>query len=125
MTIIPLTNDGARTVTVETPAGQLQFYTYWQPLLSAWLMDIADGAGNPLLTGLALVAGTPNLLAGCGLSMFEGYALQVIEQDGDSRNSAVWGNTALTILFDMTETPFLVLSDPMLADVPLTEIVSP
>jgi hypothetical protein len=125
MTVIPLTNDGARTMTCETPAGQLTFYTYWQPLLSTWLMDLSDGAGNPLLTGMALVGGTPNLLAGTGLSQFDGYNLSVVEGNGgNSRSIDSWGNTAVLCLFNPGETPFLVMSDPMLADVPLTEEVA-
>ena len=83
---LPFTNDGCRTIAVDTPSGMFSFTTYFMPLLRAWLCDIADGAGNALITGLALNVLVDNLLKGRGDTL-EGYTLRVYSQTGGDNNT--------------------------------------
>ena len=84
--ILPFTSDGSRTVSVETPAGTFSFTTYFMPLIKAWLCDIADGAGNPLVTGLALNTLVTNLLKG-HCSKLVDYTLRVYSMSGGENNT--------------------------------------
>jgi hypothetical protein len=116
--ILPLTNDGSLVVTVPLPPGQYTFTTRWNALDSVWMMDVADGFGNPVINGLALVEGAVNLLQGLGIDTLAGYVLQVVDNPagGDARNVNAWGNTAAAVLYDPGETPAFVVGDPMLAE---------
>jgi hypothetical protein len=118
MIILPITNDGCRQFSVNTPAGLLTFTTYWLPLAGLWACDISDSNGADLMTGIALVAGTPNLLTGNVVTSLQGYALEVLKaSDGEGERAYdAWGNSALLLMRGPNDAPNLVLPDPMLSD---------
>jgi hypothetical protein len=113
---MPLTDDGCRELSVTTPAGIVTLRTYYSELASVWRCDIIDGAGATLLSGLSLVAGTPNLLKGMGVALLEGYSLEVVTsamQDAE-RDSQVWeSGLALLVLWLPGETARTQTGDPM------------
>ena len=115
MIIIPLTSDGARRFSVTTSAGVLSFRTCRDSLDAKWLCDIADGNGTSIATGLALVAGTPNLLQGLGNDQLDGYALEVVTNGypDSERYDGTWGNGAVLILREPGTPAALTLPDPL------------
>lgn len=56
MQLIPVTNDGARRVTVDLQngLGVYTFQTYFNSVLNRWVMDILDSNDNPLYVGATL-----------------------------------------------------------------------
>ena len=113
-TTLPMTNDGARLFTVQTTAGNLAFRSYFATLDGVWFLDIADANGTPICTGIGLLAGTPNLLAGktAGTAL-DGYGLEVTTGTGQGeRSPEAWGTSALLVLHEPGEAPILTLPDP-------------
>jgi hypothetical protein len=99
---------------VTTPLGVLTFRTYWQPLDSFWMLDISDSNGNPILTGMPLLAGCQNLIAGIGQSILDGYSLAVfVTGSGGERTPTCWGTTAALIMAPAIEGNWITLPDPM------------
>jgi hypothetical protein len=115
---IPLTNDGAQQFQCQTPAGFLTFLVYYQPIDALWLMDISDSNGNTIIQGLALLAGSADLLHGAAYgTVLDGYRLTVyVGQANGDRGVAPWGNTGGLVLFSPIDPvdPSLIPSDPML-----------
>jgi hypothetical protein len=101
---LPFTNDGCRTIAVSTPAGMFSYTTYFMPLLRAWLCDIVDGAGNALITGLALNVLVDNLLKGRGDTLKD-YTLRVYSMTGKENNTPdSLGSDCQAVLFLPGET---------------------
>lgn len=104
MIMLPFTNDGCRTISVETSAGTFSFTTYFMPLIKTWLCDIADMAGKALITGLALNVMVDNLLKGRGNTL-KGYMLRVYSLSGGENNTKnSLGNDCRAVLFLPGET---------------------
>jgi hypothetical protein len=112
--LIPITNDGAASLNVTTPVGVLTFRTYWQAINSYWLLDLTDGNGVPIVSGMPLLAGCQDLLHGIGDSALKGYSLAVfVNAAGGERNPQCWGATAALILSPISEGSWLTIPDPM------------
>lgn len=100
--LIPLTNDGARQVTVATNAGVYTFTTYYVPLIQSWLMDIDDADGNRLITGMNLVSGVDNLLKGSA-GKLNGATMRVYCTEGENNTPDSLGVTSFLVLFSQDE----------------------
>lgn len=112
---LPLTNDPASRVTVNTGSGTYTFVTYYMPH-GAWLMDIRTSQGELLLAGLALVPGIDNLLKGHG-DLFANVRMQVECDPGTANDTPdSLGNTARVLWFTSEETGLITYPDPMLVD---------
>jgi hypothetical protein len=101
--VLPFSNDGASDQTVKTDAGLLRFRTYYMPLISSWLCDIADSVGNKLVSGLNLVTAVDNLIKGQGDTLY-GYVLRVYgKNDAENDSPDSLGDTCIAVLFSPGE----------------------
>lgn len=111
---IPLTSDGARTFNINTGLDVFYLRTYYiDGQDSAWLLDIADSAEQPLITGLKLVPGSENILKGQGDKM-EGYQLFVYLASGEPGALEAPGNTLRLLLYNPGEENWFSVGDPLL-----------
>lgn len=110
---IPVTPAGERFVTVNVGPDIFIFRTYFAfGEDQHWLLDVQDGQGNPLITGINLVPGVDNLLKGMGDAL-EGYQLHLLVDEGTEKDLEAPGNTMALIWFNPgEENPFTPL-DPM------------
>lgn len=112
---IPLTSDGARSFRIDTGVDVYTFRTYYaQAALSLWLLDIYDADGVLLLGGLALVAGSENILKGQGDTM-RGYQLYVYQEPLTSQSDPEGlGVFTRIVLYNPGETNYYSVGDPLL-----------
>lgn len=109
--VIPLTSDGSASVTVSTAAGVYNFLTRWNSLDNVWTLDIISPDNVPLVSGMALVPGTPNLLKGLG-DLFDGYKLEVYSSAGtENRTTDSLGTSSQVVLFGIGEDNFSTWPD--------------
>jgi hypothetical protein len=107
-----MTNDGSRTFSVTTEVGLLTFVARWMPIEAAWYLDIYDGAGATIATGIALLAGCPNLIAGLGNTQLDGYALEVYAvSPGSERSPECWGVFAWLVLRSPGDAAYTTVPD--------------
>lgn len=113
MMTIPLTSDGARTVTVETGTNLLTFRTYYSyGQESDWLLDISDVDGNALITGMKLTPGSNSVIKGHGDTLEE-YQLYVLLMEGTATSINAPGNNLYLILYLPGEENLYRAQDPM------------
>jgi hypothetical protein len=62
---------------------QIRVYFNSNPATNAWVIDISDSAGTPLVTGIPLVTGT-DLLAQYGYLNFGGQLIAQTSSDTDA-----------------------------------------
>ena len=75
--LLPLTPDGERTFSVVLGSNTYFLRSYYvRGQESAWLLDISDAGGSMLASGVKLVPGSPNCLAGYG-DAFNGETIVV------------------------------------------------
>ena len=101
MLIIPVNNDGARTIDVdlENEIGVITFRTYWNGITQTWNLDLLDDAGNDIILGLALVIGI-DILKAYPLAGDRIGQLRVISTtDDNNRTTETLGNTAQLVHF--------------------------
>lgn len=114
MLLLPVDSTGARVITVNTGYDILSFRTYYmageEPL---WLCDIYDAAGNELITGLALVPGSDNILKGQG-DKLEKYQLYVLLTDNQPGDLDALGKYLQLILYLPGEVNDNIPGDPLL-----------
>ena len=101
--LLPLTPDGERTFSVVLGSNTYFLRSYYvRGQESAWLLDISDAGGSMLASGVKLVPGSPNCLAGYG-DAFNGETIVVTLSRG--RLNVLW-------FPEGEESPF-TLGDPM------------
>lgn len=112
--IIPLTNDGSRRITVALGENVFILETYYLPNIRRWLMDIYDIDENPILTGISLNPGVDNLVKGKA-PIFDGQTIRCISTDGsDNDNPISLGTTCFVIYYAKGETVPELYADKML-----------
>jgi hypothetical protein len=79
---IPLENLPCKSFSVITDIGTVRLRTYWNGLASMWYMDVLGQDGNNLLSGIAMTTGVNNLIAGCGITDFDGCAIFMVDTSG-------------------------------------------
>lgn len=117
-TLIPVSDAGNREIVVDTRGGGVRrFRTYFsQGLYDGWFLDIADYAQKPLLRGVRIVPGCPNLLKGQG-DRFRGVQLACAVVSGRENAPDALGNGTYLVWFNAGEKNPFVLGDPLL-DIP-------
>ena len=110
---IPVTPAGDRAVTVNVGPDVFMFRTYFvSGQDDHWLLDIRDGQGRELISGINLAPGIDNLLKGRGDAL-DGYQLVVLAGTGTEKNMDAPGTTMFLVWFNPGEkNPFVTL-DPM------------
>lgn len=113
--VIPMTPDGARRCSVEIAGQTLMFRTQYsvgeQPL---WLLDIYSYEEEPLITGLALVPGSNNIIKGHG-DVLADFQLYVLAMDDNYTDPLALGNSVHLILYLPGEDNIYSPPDPMLS----------
>ena len=79
---------------------------------SAWLLDISDAGGSMLASGMKLVPGSPNCLAGYG-DAFNGENIVVTLSRGKPGDEEAPGDTLNVLWFPEGEESPFTLGDPM------------
>lgn len=117
-TLIPVSDAGNREIVVDTRGGGVhRFRTYFsQGSHDGWFLDIADYAEKPLLRGIRIVPGCPNLLKGQG-DRFHGLQLACAVLSGKETAPDALGNGACLVWFNAGEENPFALGDPLL-DIP-------
>ena len=91
--LLPLTSDGERTFSVVLGSNTYFFRSYYvRGQESAWLLDISDAGGSMLASGVKLVPGSPNCLAGYG-DAFNGENIVVALSRGRPGDEEAPGDT--------------------------------
>lgn len=112
--LIPLTNDGDRTITVTLGENQFVLETYYLPNIKRWLMDIYDMDDNPILLGISLNVGVGNLVKG-KTPLFEGQALRCVSPTGEENDTPTsLGTTCFVYYYETDETPPQLYKDKMI-----------
>lgn len=113
-TIIPMTADGARRVTVEVAGKRITFRTYYSVGQSpVWLLDLFDTDGTPLITGIALWPGSDNVLKGHGDTL-NGYQLFVFATDDNPSSPNALGQSVTLWMYEPGEENLFSPGDPLL-----------
>ena len=107
--VIPLTNAPQQTLSVALKVDggvlRLRLFIYFSEMAQYWLMDIADGNGNPLLASMPLVTGdwpSANLLAQYGyLRIGSAYIINLGQVPNDYPDATELG-TGFSLLWDDT-----------------------
>lgn len=87
MFMLPLTNDGCRIFRMPIDGVEYQFETlYIYGAENHWMLNIYDIDGNPLVMGINIVCGCPNLLKGQG-RLFYGHNLTAVFINGGNDES--------------------------------------
>lgn len=117
-TLIPVSNAGNREIAVDTRGGGVRrFRTYFSGgAHDGWFLDIADYAENPLLRGIRIVPGCPNLLKGQG-DRFRGVQLACAVLSGKENAPDALGNGTYLVWYNAGEVNPFALGDPLL-DIP-------
>ncbi len=113
--VVPLTDYGARSVTIVSAGRYLKFrtyYTYGQ--IPVWLMDVMNLDNLPLITGIALVPGSDNVFKGMGDTL-NGFQLYILAMDNMPEAMNALGNTLYAILYEPGEENLYIPGDPMMA----------
>ena len=114
MITLPVTSDGARTFTLNTGMDIFTFRTYYSVgQENYWLLDVFNENGDNLITGLALVPGSDNLLKGQGDAM-EGYQLYALLLDNNAGDLNALGNGLQLIFYFPGEENLYRTGDPLL-----------
>ena len=112
--IIPLTNDGSRKITITLGENVFILETYYLPHINRWLMDIYDIDENPILTGISLNIGVDNLVKGKA-PIFEGQTIRCISIDGKDNTTPVsLGTTCFVLYYSKGENANKLYEDKML-----------
>ena len=111
--LLPLTSDGERTFSVVLGSNTYFFRSYYvRGQESAWLLDISDAGGSMLASGVKLVPGSPNCLAGYG-DAFNGENIVVALSRGRPGDEEAPGDTLNVLWFPEGEESPFTLGDPM------------
>lgn len=102
---LPFDNNSCSNFTVTIGNTLFNFRSYWSGgVTNRWLCDIRDGNRNELLTGIALVTGTNDLIKGCGIDILAPYRLFVVDSSGSgNRTSGGFGSTAIVYMAGIDE----------------------
>lgn len=116
--LIPLTSAGNREITVNSLGGGVyRFRAYFsQGIYDGWFVDISDPMGTPLLKGMRIVPGCPNLLKGQG-DKFQSIQLACAVIAGNETLSNALGNGTYLIWFNPGEINPFNVGDPLI-DIP-------
>lgn len=112
--LIPLTNAGARRITIALSENVFVIETYYMKDIRRWLMDIYDVNENPILTGICLNVGVDNLVKGKA-EIFAGQTIRCVSSEGyenDTPDSL--GNTCFVYYYPKGETPPILWEDKMI-----------
>lgn len=97
--VIPLTNDGCRSIEIKLGEKNYKLETYYMPFIKCWLLDIYDDEDNPIILGINLKPGIQNLVRGLS-EFFEEQAMMVVTTDGGNNDTPEsMGNTAFLLYF--------------------------
>lgn len=111
---IPVTNDGARRVTVELAGQRLTFRTYFSTgQKSMWLLDVYNDENVQLIAGINLVPGSDNVLKGHGDTL-DGYQLYVLTMDENYNLPTALGSTVILMMYVPGEENLYSTGDPLL-----------
>ena len=111
--LLPLASDGERTLSVVLGSNTYFFRSYYvHGQESAWLLDISDAGGSMLASGVKLVPGSPNCLAGYG-DAFNGENIVVAISRGRPRDEEPPCDKHKLIRFPEGEESPFTLGDPM------------
>lgn len=120
--VIPMKPDGDRVIQVDLPSVQLKLRTYYsvgqQPM---WLLDLLDGNDAPLITGIALVPGSDNVIKGQGDILYghQLYVLTLTEEEISYTDPGALGNTLVLLLYLPGEENLYKVGDPLLTLPPI------
>ena len=111
--LLPLTSDGERTFSVVLGSSTYFFRSYYvRGQESAWLLDISVAGGSMLASGVKLVPGSPNCLAGYG-DAFNGENIVVTLSRGRPGDEEAPGDTLNVLWFPEGEESPFTHGDPM------------
>ena len=112
--IIPVTNDGDRQITIALGDNAFNIETYYLPNIKRWVMDIYDTDQTPILTGISLNTGVTNLVKGKA-KIFDGQAIRCISIDGTENNTPEsLGTKCFLLYYPKGETPPVLYKDKMI-----------
>lgn len=80
---IPLIPSTPQSMSITLGGVVFQLVFKWNSVLTAWIMDMLDAVGNPIVLGTPLVTGA-DLLAQYGYFGFTGYELQAVTSGSDA-----------------------------------------
>ena len=110
---IPITAAGARRIRVSVGPERFVFRSYYVTGQERhWLLDIFDGQGRPLISGVNLVPGVDNLLKGHG-NVLDGHALHVLAKSGTEKNLDAPGKSLTLLWFTPGEKNPYESGDPL------------
>ena len=114
MVVIPITDAGARIITVDTGGGVYRFRTYYSNgPEQRWLLDIRDTTETDIVTGVTIVPGSANILKGQGDAFKDVQLLAIADDGADLGGLDTPGNTLFLVWINAGEkNPFPDL-DPM------------
>jgi len=96
---LPVDNTPCKSFSVNTDVGVFRFRTYWNNLLSTWFIDIIGTDNQNVVSGIALLTGINNLVAGTGLDELKGCAMVVVDSSGNgNRTFDGFGKDALVYM---------------------------
>lgn len=114
--LIPLTNDGCRTIDIALGENMFRIRTYYLPYTQTWVMDIMDQEDNPIIMGTTLNTGVDNLVKGKA-KIFQNQTIRCISLDGTENNTPnSLGTSCVVIYYPEGETPTQMYKDKMLED---------
>ena len=112
--VIPMTPDGARRVTVEVGGKRILFRTYYSAGQEGqWLLDLYDTDNTPLITGIALVPGSDNVIKGQG-DILNGYQLYVLTFTEYYKRPDALGNSLILLMYAPGEENLYQTGDPLM-----------
>ena len=112
--VIPMTPDGARRVTCSVGGRRIVFRSYYSAGQDRkWLLDLYDIDETPLITGIALVPGSDNVIIGQGDTL-NGYQLYVLASDNYPYEKEALGNTLNLLMYSPGEENWFNPGDPMM-----------
>lgn len=115
--LIPVNSDGNREIQVPLGDAVYRFRTYYSTgQHDGWLLDIFDADGAPLLVGLRITPGAPNILKGQG-DRFRDVQLAVAVISGSEADRDALGHGTFLVWYGPGERNDFVIGDPMI-DIP-------
>lgn len=112
--LIPVNNDGNREIVEDTGGGVFRFRTYFvSGEMDGWYLDIRTATGDPLLLGIRIVPGCPNLLKGQG-DTFKDVQLTVAVLNGTETEAKYLGDGVYLYWMNPGDANPFQIGDPMI-----------